>query len=63
MEKYTNKAGTGKTYAKITAEDIERIEEFWDILDPIYYLYRYIMFRYFELYITTRLHYRKLTIM
>ena len=37
MEKYTNKAGTGKTYAKITAEDIERIEEFWDILDPIYW--------------------------
>ena len=37
MEKYTNKAGTGKTYAKITAEDIERIDEFWDILDPIYW--------------------------
>ena len=36
MEKYTNKAGTGKTYVKITAEDIEKIEEFWDILDPIY---------------------------
>lgn len=37
MEKYTNKAGTGKTYVKITAEDIEKIEEFWDILDPIYW--------------------------
>lgn len=37
MEKYTNKAGTGKTYVKITAEDIENIEEFWDILDPIYW--------------------------
>ncbi len=32
-----DKSATGKTYVKITAEDIERIEEFWDILDPIYW--------------------------
>lgn len=27
----------GKTYAKITVADIENMEEFWDILDPIYW--------------------------
>ena len=32
-----DKSATGKTYVKITAKDIERIEEFWDILDPIYW--------------------------
>lgn len=32
-----DKSATGKTYVKITAEDIEKIEEFWDILDPIYW--------------------------
>ena len=32
-----DKSATGKTYVKITAEDIKKIEEFWDILDPIYW--------------------------
>ena len=32
-----DKSSTGKTYVKITAKDIERIEEIWDILDPIYW--------------------------
>ena len=37
MEKCSDKAGSGKTYVKITLEDIERMEEIWDILDPIYW--------------------------
>ena len=32
-----DKSATGKTYVKITAKDIERMEEIWDILDPIYW--------------------------
>ena len=32
-----DKSATGKTYVKITAEDIEKTEEFWDILDLIYW--------------------------
>ena len=32
-----DKSVTGKTYTKITVEDIENKEEFWDILDPIYW--------------------------
>ena len=32
-----DKSATGKTYVKIIAEDIERMEEIWDILDPIYW--------------------------
>ena len=36
-EKELDKGRAGKTYAKITVEDIENIEEFWDILDPVYW--------------------------
>jgi hypothetical protein len=36
-KKELDKAGAGKTYAKITVEDIEKADEFWDILDPIYW--------------------------
>ena len=36
-KKELDKAGSGKTYAKITVEDIEKADEFWDILDPIYW--------------------------
>ena len=32
-----NSIENGKTYAKITVEDIEKTDEFWDILDPIYW--------------------------
>ena len=32
-----DKSAKGKTYVKITAKDIERMEEIWDILDPIYW--------------------------
>ena len=32
-----NSFENGKTYAKITVEDIEKADEFWDILDPIYW--------------------------
>ena len=33
----SDKSATGKTYLKITEKDIERMEEIWDILDPIYW--------------------------
>ena len=36
-KKELDKDRAGKTYAKITVEDIENIEEFWDILDPVYW--------------------------
>ena len=32
-----DKSATGKTYLKITEKDIERMEEIWDVLDPIYW--------------------------
>ena len=37
IEVCMNSIENGKTYAKITVEDIEKTEEFWDILDPIYW--------------------------
>ena len=36
-KKELDKYRAGKTYAKITVEDIEKTDEFWDILDPIYW--------------------------
>ena len=36
-KKELDKDRAGKTYAKITVEDIEKADEFWDILDPIYW--------------------------
>ena len=30
-------SGNKKTYKKITVEDIEKIEDIWDVLDPVYW--------------------------